>query len=96
MAAHKELTRRRLLGDGARLTAAAFASTLMPPNIRRALAATPAAGPAGTLRDVKHVVPADAGEPVVRPLLRHDGGRPRIWRCRVNAVRARQVGIPPA
>jgi len=50
-----EITRRRLLGNGARPAAAAFASTLMPPNIRRALAASSAA-PVGSLRDVKHVV----------------------------------------
>jgi len=47
------MTRRRLLGDGARLAAAAFASSLMPPNVRRALAAP---SPAASLRDVKHVV----------------------------------------
>jgi phospholipase C len=47
------LTRRRLLGDTAKLTAAAFASSLLPPNVRRALAATP---PAASLSDIKHVV----------------------------------------
>jgi phospholipase C len=48
------LTRRRLLGNTARLTAAALASSLMPPNVRRALAA--AAPRVGSMRDIKHVV----------------------------------------
>jgi phospholipase C len=47
------LTRRRLLGNTARLTAAALASSLMPANVRRALAAAP---PPASLRDIKHVV----------------------------------------
>jgi phospholipase C len=47
------MTRRRLLGDAAGLAAAALASSLMPPNVRRALAARP---PAGSLRQIKHVV----------------------------------------
>ena len=52
-----DLTRRRLLGTGAKLAAASFASTLLPPNIRRALSAVQNTGaPAGSLRDVKHVV----------------------------------------
>jgi phospholipase C len=52
-----EITRRRLLGNGARLAAAAFASTLLPPNVRRALAAAPpSTAPGASLRDVKHVV----------------------------------------
>src|SRR6185312_141981 len=43
--------------NGARLAAAAFASTLLPPNVRRALAATASSDtPTGSLRDVKHVV----------------------------------------
>jgi len=51
------VTRRRLLGNGARLAAAAFASTLMPPNVRRALAAaSPSTVTNASLRDVKHVV----------------------------------------
>ena len=48
-----KLTRRRLLGDTACITAAALASSLMPPNLRRALAANPA--PA-SLQNIKHVV----------------------------------------
>ncbi len=52
-----QLTRRRLLGNSAKMAAAAFASTLLPPNVRRALAATSPSVPAtGSLRDVKHVV----------------------------------------
>ena len=48
-----KLTRRRLLGSAAGAAAAA-ATALMPPNVRRALAA---AGPRpGSLRDIKHVV----------------------------------------
>jgi phospholipase C len=50
------ITRRRLLGNTARLAAAAFASTLLPPNVRRALAAAPATGPAASLGEIKHVV----------------------------------------
>jgi phospholipase C len=52
-----ELTRRRLLGTSAKTAAAAMASTLLPPNVRRALAAAPPLErPSGSLRDVKHVV----------------------------------------
>jgi phospholipase C len=51
------ITRRRLLGNSAKLAAAAFASTLLPPNLRKALAATsPLATPTGSLQDIKHVV----------------------------------------
>jgi phospholipase C len=51
------MTRRRLLGNSARLAAAAFASTLLPPNVRRALAeASLSESSIGSLRDVKHVV----------------------------------------
>ncbi len=50
------LTRRLLLGNSARLAAAAMASTLLPANVRRALAAAQSAPPAGSLPDVKHVV----------------------------------------
>ncbi len=47
------MTRRRLFGSAAGLAAAA-AATLMPPNLRRALAqGTPAQG---SLKDIKHVV----------------------------------------
>src|SRR5450432_1888408 len=48
------MTRRRMLGYTAGLAAGAFASTLLPPNLRRALAAEPARR--GSLRDIKHVV----------------------------------------
>ena len=47
------ITRRRLLGSAAGMAAAA-ASALMPPNIRRVLAEAPATK--GSLRDIKHVV----------------------------------------
>jgi len=47
------ITRRRLLGNTARLAAAAMASAVMPPNVRRVLAAAP---PAASLREIKHVV----------------------------------------
>jgi phospholipase C len=47
------MTRRRLLGNGARLAAAAFASSLMPPNIRRALERSFSPP---SLSDIKHVV----------------------------------------
>jgi len=53
MTNQNELTRRRLLGNTAKLTAAAFASSLLPPSVRRALASTP---PPASLRDIKHVV----------------------------------------
>ena len=36
--AQTKITRRRLLTNGARLAAAAFASSFLPPNVRRALA----------------------------------------------------------
>lgn len=44
------MTRRRLLGSAAGMAA----SSLMPPNVRRALAETPPSQ--GSLRDIKHVV----------------------------------------
>jgi phospholipase C len=47
------LTRRRLLGSAAGLAAAA-AATLMPPNLRRALAQTPPRQ--RSIRDIKHIV----------------------------------------
>jgi phospholipase C len=49
-----KLTRRRLLGSAARLAALAAASSILPPNLRRALAQEPPRQPA--LRDIKHVV----------------------------------------
>ena len=49
-----QMTRRRLLKGAGQLAAAAAASTLMPPNVQRALA-QPAAK-AGSLGDIKHVV----------------------------------------
>jgi phospholipase C len=52
----KNITRRRLLGNTAKLTAAAFASTLLPPNLRRALAGAASESLTGSLSDVKHVV----------------------------------------
>jgi phospholipase C len=48
-----KITRRRLLGNTARLAAAAFASSFLPPNLRRALAD---ASRPGSFRDIKHVV----------------------------------------
>jgi phospholipase C len=47
-------TRRRLLRSGAQVAALSAAATLMPPNVRKLLAAQPRA--AGSLRDIKHVV----------------------------------------
>lgn len=49
-----QMTRRRMLSYSASVAATALASTLMPPNVRRALAAEPARR--GSLRDIKHVV----------------------------------------
>lgn len=48
-----KMTRRRLLGSTAALAAAAIASPLLPPNVRRVLAETPRPG---SMRDIKHVV----------------------------------------
>jgi phospholipase C len=51
------LTRRRILVDGARLAAAAFAYSFLTPNVRRVLEAAPsAAPPAASLKQIKHVV----------------------------------------
>ncbi len=47
------MTRRRLLGNGAKIAAAAFASALLPPNLRRVLAEPP---PDASFQDIKHVV----------------------------------------
>ncbi len=49
-----KMTRRRLLGSAARLAALAAASSILPPNLRRALAEEPSRK--GSLRDIKHVV----------------------------------------
>ena len=48
-----KITRRRLLGNTARFAAAAFASSFLPPNVRRALADT---RKPGSFADIKHVV----------------------------------------
>ena len=48
------MTRRRLIGTGVRLAGAALAASLMPPNVRRALAQQPIRS--GQLSDIKHVV----------------------------------------
>lgn len=48
------VTRRRLLKDTTTFSAAAVASTLLPPNVRRALAQEPQTP--GSLRRAKHVV----------------------------------------
>ncbi len=47
------MTRRRLLGSAAKLAAAALGFSLLPSHLRQALA-MPA--PAGSLKDIKHVV----------------------------------------
>jgi phospholipase C len=49
------MTRRRLLGAGARMAAAAAAAALMPPNVQRALAQG-RQRQGGSFRDIKHVV----------------------------------------
>jgi phospholipase C len=49
-----KMTRRRLLGSAARLAALAAASSILPPNLRRALAQEPPRQ--GSLGDIKHVV----------------------------------------
>src|SRR5437868_2389663 len=50
----QKITRRRLLSSAMRLAALAAASSLMPPNLRRALAER--APRQGSLRDIKHIV----------------------------------------
>ncbi|HEX4231589.1 MAG TPA: alkaline phosphatase family protein [Bryobacteraceae bacterium] len=50
----RQLTRRRLLKDSARLAAVAAASAFMPPNVRRVLAQD--SPKLSSLRDIKHVV----------------------------------------
>jgi phospholipase C len=49
-----KMTRRRMLGHTARMAALAFAASLMPPNVRRALAQEPPRR--ASLKDIKHVV----------------------------------------
>ena len=49
------LTRRRLLTQTAGMTAAALASSILPPNLRRVLAAAPPSA-APSMGDIKHVV----------------------------------------
>jgi phospholipase C len=49
-----KMTRRRMLGHTARMTALAFAASLMPPNVRRVLAQEPPRR--ASLKDIKHVV----------------------------------------
>jgi phospholipase C len=48
-----EISRRRLLGGAAGVAGAAAAASLLPPNLRRAIAETPKAG---SLKDIEHVV----------------------------------------
>ena len=48
-----EITRRRLLGSGAIAAGGAVMSSLLPPNVREALAAGPRSG---SLSDIEHVV----------------------------------------
>jgi phospholipase C len=48
-----EISRRRLLGTGLAAAGAATAATLLPPNLRRAVAQTPRPG---ALADIEHVV----------------------------------------
>jgi len=48
-----EITRRRLLGTGAAAAGGAMLSTLLPPNLRKAIANAPLNG---SLNDIKHVV----------------------------------------
>jgi len=51
--ASRGITRRRLLGSAASLAAAAFAASLLPPNVRRVLAKP---SDRGGLQDIEHVV----------------------------------------
>jgi phospholipase C len=51
----RELTRRRLFGAAGAMAAAAFAAEFLPPNVRRAMAGTPA-DVRVRLGDIKHVV----------------------------------------
>jgi phospholipase C len=53
-AGSSKMTRRRMLKYSASLAATAFAATLMPPNVRRALAQEPVRR--ASLKDIKHVV----------------------------------------
>jgi phospholipase C len=48
------MTRRRMLKYSASMAATALAATLMPPNVRRALAQEPVRR--ASLKDIKHVV----------------------------------------
>jgi phospholipase C len=50
-----ELTRRRLFSAAGAMAAATYAAEFLPPNVRRAMADTPA-NITGKLRDIKHVV----------------------------------------
>lgn len=54
MKTFERVTRRRLFKDSVRIAAAAAASALMPPNVRRALGKEPPKR--GSLEDIKHVV----------------------------------------
>ena len=49
-----KMTRRRMLGNTARLAALAAAASILPPNVRRALAQE--APRQASLKDIKHVV----------------------------------------
>lgn len=51
-----KFTRRRLLRSAASVAVAAAAETLMPPNVRRALAQAAFSQRDGSLRDIRHVV----------------------------------------
>ncbi|MBV9205187.1 MAG: hypothetical protein JO037_07245 [Actinobacteria bacterium] len=51
-----ELTRRRLLATATALSGVAVGAGFLPSSLRRALAATLADPPSGSLRDIKHIV----------------------------------------
>jgi phospholipase C len=53
-AGSNKMTRRRMLKYSASVAATAFAATLLPPNVRRALAQEPVRR--GSFKDIKHVV----------------------------------------
>jgi phospholipase C len=72
-------SRRDFLRTFAAATGAGVGSTLFPPAIRKALAISPRREK-GTIEDRQACSDPDAGEPLLRPLLRHAERRARLWR----------------
>ena len=86
----RPVSRRRFL----QLAGGGVAATMLSDSIARALAIPANRATAVAAGRRAHRRP-DAGEPVVRPLLRHDARRPRVRRPAPGDAAERQAGLAP-